>query len=235
MPRQFRWSAVQATPLLLAALAGCTSYHNTPILGTDTRPRPAAGLETSGGMKPSDSLTHATGLVAAGETEVGVTEAKVALALHHTDLNFALEVGRLAIRAGRLADALDIYQKIAEWFPNSPEAFNGQGVALAEMGNLTDAIAAFNRALALHPQDTKTRSNLALTLLLAGNGQAALPMLEDLNKTNSTPQVKAALDMARQRHPVQAGAVRDRQIPAQVQPAAMSPDPISVAAKPLPN
>ncbi len=194
---------------LVVALAGCASSSGTPLITDNVRAQLAQAMQgggaTAGGQDAgqsapaTDPLTHASGLVAAGQVDEGITEAKLAFALHPNDMAMGLEVGRLAVRAGRLADALDIYQKIAEQHPNSPEALNGRGVVLAEQGDLTDATEAFRKALALRPQDVPARSNLALALLLNGGADAALPMLEDLAHTGDSPQVEAALTIARRR------------------------------------
>ncbi|HEX2940821.1 MAG TPA: RodZ domain-containing protein [Rhodopila sp.] len=256
MPRdqESRTYALQAVSVaLMVALAGCASPSNTPLITDSIRTQlaqamPAGGTatdnpETGKPATPPDALTHASGLVAAGRIDEGITEAKLAFALHPNDMAMGLEVGRLAVRAGRLADALDIYQKIKEQHPNSPEPLNGQGVVLAEQGDLTGAMEAFHKALALRPQDVPARSNLALALLLSGSTSAALPILEDLAHTGDSPQVEAALKIARRRvkgednrlaartsvppapKPAAAPATAAQMAPKQMAPTQMAPTP----------
>src|SRR5271166_3738955 len=197
---------------LIAALAGCASAPPNQTISDDTRIRLAEALQASGDPsnaaivrdqtakkagQPADPLTHATALIAAGQSDQGMSEAKAALAAHGDDLAFALEVGRLAVRPGRLADAGGVYQQIALRHPDSAEALNGKGVVLAQRGDLNGAIDAFRRALALRPQDVPTRNNLALAMLLSGETDAALSILEELDRSGGSPQVKATLAMAR--------------------------------------
>ena len=97
-----------------------------------------------------------------------MAEAKAALAARGDDLRFALDVARLAMKSGRLADAGDVYQQILWRHPDSVEALNGKGVVLAQQGELTGAADVLRLALAHHPQDVPTRNNLALVMALSG-------------------------------------------------------------------
>ncbi len=215
MDRHFRASPFRpAAVALIVALAGCAAATRpTPdqTISDDTRARLARVLEASGdtagaaavlhgpadGEGAPDPLTHATALVAAGQVDKGMQEAKIALATHGDDLAFALEVGRLALRAGRLTDAGDVYRQILLRHPDSVEALNGNGVVLAQQGDLAGAADTLRQALASHPQDVPTRNNLALVLALSGHNDLALSMLEDLARTGGSPHVKATLALAR--------------------------------------
>src|SRR5271166_7151742 len=144
MDRHFHPRMFQAVSVaLIAALAGCASALPNQTISDDARIRLAEALQASGDPtnaaivrdqtakkagQPADPLTHATALIAAGQSDQGMSEAKAALAAHGDDLTFALEVGRLAVRSGRLADADDVYQQIALRHPDSVEGLNGKGV-----------------------------------------------------------------------------------------------------------
>ncbi len=212
----FRAAAVA----LLAALSGCASANSPGMnVSDDTRQRLAEALQASGDSanaaailqgqplrrtaqaadQSADLLTQATAHVAAGQVDQGMTEAKAALAARGDDLAFALEVGRLAMKSGRLADAGDVYQQILWRHPDSVEALNGKGVVLAQQGDLTGAADLLRQALAHHPQDVPTRNNLALVMALSGETDVALSMLQDLDRTDGSPQVKATLALTRER------------------------------------
>src|SRR5208283_3972533 len=182
-----------ASVALIVALAGCTSVPPNQTISDDTRIRLAEALQASGdptnaailrdqttrkAPQAVDPLTHAAALIAAGQADQGMSEAKAALAAHGDDLAFALEVGRLAVKSGRLADAGGVYQQIALRHPDSVEALNGKGVVLAQRGDLNGATDAFRKALALRPQDVPSRNNLGLAMLLNGETDAALSILE---------------------------------------------------------
>ena len=168
MDHDFRKHLLQvASVALLAALTSCASAANTTI-SDNTRERLADALQASGdstnaaivrdlaNKKPEpapDPLTHVSALVAAGQVDQGMREAKAALAARGDDLGFALEVGRLAVKSGRLADAGDVYQQISRRHPDNVEALNGKGVVAAQQGDLKGAADAFRKALALRPRD----------------------------------------------------------------------------------
>src|SRR5208283_2994248 len=166
-----------ASVALIVALAGCTSVPPNQTISDDTRIRLAEALQASGDPTNAAILRDQTtrkapqaadALIAAGQADQGMSEAKAALAAHGDDLAFALEVGRLAVKSGRLADAGGVYQQIALRHPDSVEALNGKGVVLAQRGDLNGATDAFRKALALRPQDVPSRNNLGLAMLLNG-------------------------------------------------------------------
>ncbi len=223
----FRMAAIA----LVAALTGCASA-NTPnqTVSDSTRLRLAEALQAAGdtanaaaimqgqplqrAAPPADPLAQATGLIAAGQVDQGITAAKAALAARGDDLPFALEVGRLAMKSGRLADAGDVYQQILWRHPDSVEALNGKGVVLAQQGDLSGAADVLRQALAHHPQDVPTRNNLALVMALSGETDVALSMLQDLDRTDGSPQVKATLALTRERLRLN-GAAQAAAVPAQ--------------------
>jgi Flp pilus assembly protein TadD len=242
MDHDFRKHLLQvASVALLAALTGCASAANTTI-SDNTRERLADALQASGdstnaaivrdlaNKKPEpapDPLTHVSALVAAGQVDQGMREAKAALAARGDDLGFALEVGRLAVKSGRLADAGDVYQQISRRHPDNVEALNGKGVVAAQQGDLKGAADAFRKALALRPRDVPTRNNLALAMLLSGETNVAVSMLEDLDRSDGSPRVRVTLALARER-----SRVKDAGQPATLAEGPSPASPVPSAALP---
>jgi Flp pilus assembly protein TadD len=179
-----------AAVAVLAALAGCAG--NAGLADDDTtRARVAKALEASGdagnsaivlrgqeaaeASRAPDPIMHARQLIAFGQTEQGVAEARTALAARSDDPAFAIEVGRLVVRAGRLAEADIIYQDVLAHLPGSVEALNGHGVVLAQKGDLIGAAVAFRHALQLRPEDIPARNNLDLVMTLTNQSRKGLP------------------------------------------------------------
>jgi Flp pilus assembly protein TadD len=207
-----------ASIALLVVLGGCSAHPPEPTITNDTRTRLAQALQESGdpasaaalldqtgkkAAQPADPLTHAAALIAAGQVDQGMKAARAAFAAHSDDLALGLEVGRLAVRSGRLVDAGEVYQQISQRHPDSVEALNGKGVVLAQQGDLNGAASTFRKGLELRPQDIPTRNNLALVMLLSGDTNLALSILEDLDRSDGSPKVKATLALARERSRVQ--------------------------------
>ncbi len=203
-----------AAVALSVALAGCATATGPGLtVSDDTRARIAQALQASGDsanaaaalgvqsvrttVPAADPLTHATALIAAGQVDKGMAEAKAALAARDGDLAVALEVGRLAIRSGRLAAAHDVYAHLLARDPDNVEALNGDGVVLAQQGDPVGAAGMFRRALVLRPQDVPARNNLALVMALSGETGVAVSMLETLDRTDGSQPVKATLALAR--------------------------------------
>ncbi len=198
-----------ASAALIVALAGCAPMRVAqPTVTDDTRQRLAQALQDSGdtanaaivrsqtshkAADPDDPLTHATALVTAGQVDEGIKVARASLASHANDLPYSCEVGRLAIKAARLKDAGEVYEQILQRHPDSPEALNGMGVVLAQLGDLNGAADAFRKALVLRPQDMPATHNLALVATLLGKSDAAALKPEEPKRSADASPVKSTL------------------------------------------
>jgi len=67
-------------------------------------------------------------------------------------------------RAGRIAEAVSIYQRILDQWPDHPESLNNLGWILIEWGQFSAALGLLSRAIALRPGDAMFRMNLASAL-----------------------------------------------------------------------
>jgi tight adherence protein D len=208
-----------AAVIMVLLLGGCQSSGSPPQTVSDsTRTRLSQALLASGDeanaaealrtpesreaeLAPS-ALTNAEILIDAGQPDRGMKVATTALATRGDDPEFALQVASLAVKADRLSEARDIYGKILRSHADNVGALNGQGVVLAQQGDLTGAAKSLHSALALKPEDVAARGNMALVMLLSGQNETALSLFEELDKSSPSPQVEAALALARQRvHP----------------------------------
>jgi Flp pilus assembly protein TadD len=199
-----------AAAALIAAQAGCAVPLRTaqPTITDDTRARLVRALQDSGDTanaaivrsqtahqagQPVDPLTHATALVTAGQVDEGIAVAKASLASRGDDIPHACEVGRLAVKSGRLKDAGEVYGLILQRHPDSPEALNGMGVVLAQLGDLNGAADTFRKALAQRPQDGPATHNLELVTTLIGKAESAAPAPDGPKPSAKVSPVKATL------------------------------------------
>jgi Flp pilus assembly protein TadD len=67
----------------------------------------------------------------------------------------------------RWSEAADINRKIIELYPNDADAYNRLGKALMEMGRYRDALATYQRAIELDPNNIIAKKNVERLMHLA--------------------------------------------------------------------
>jgi tetratricopeptide (TPR) repeat protein len=79
----------------------------------------------------------------------------------------------------RWSEAADVNRKIIELYPNDADAYNRLGKALLEMGRYRDALATYQRAVELDPNNVIARKNVERLAHLADKAPepAALPQV----------------------------------------------------------
>ncbi len=73
----------------------------------------------------------------------------------------------------RWSEAADVNRKIIELYPNDSEAYNRLGKALMELGRYTDALATYQKALELDPNNIIARKNVERLIHLADRAPTA--------------------------------------------------------------
>src|SRR5262245_58660529 len=90
-----------------------------------------------------------------------------------------LEKATALHRAGHLAEAGALYQRILADWPESHEALHGLGLIATDLGQPKRALPLLQRCLAAAPENGMYRASLGLALLRHGNAaQAAAHLLE---------------------------------------------------------
>jgi len=88
------------------------------------------------------------------------------------------DLGVNDLRAGRVHQALKEFQEAVSLHDEFPQAHNGLGLTHHFLGNTAKAIECFERALALKPDFSAARANLARVLISVGRFRDAIPLLE---------------------------------------------------------
>jgi Flp pilus assembly protein TadD len=83
-------------------------------------------------------------------------------------------LGALAFKEGRAADALADFRKAVQFRPDYAQAHCNLGNALLKTGRVDDAIAAFQQAVELEPGDASFIGNLGIALLQKGRVDEAV-------------------------------------------------------------
>jgi len=92
--------------------------------------------------------------------------------------------GFVALQQGRREAARADLEAAARALPGLPEAHRNLGVWLGLARRWPESVAAFRRALALHPGDLEARINLALSLKEDGHAEEALAQVDEVLRRN---------------------------------------------------
>lgn len=106
------------------------------------------------------------------ETDIdGAVEAYRACVAKHAHRGAAANLGRLLHLRGRISEAVQVYQSVDE--PDEDILYN-LGVALEDLGDAQEAIAAYTRALELDDDSSDAHHNLARLYQETGDSRRAL-------------------------------------------------------------
>jgi protein O-mannosyl-transferase len=78
-------------------------------------------------------------------------------------------LGREMKKVGRYDEAIELYERALNLWPNSDRAYLNLADALAITGRTSEAVTAYKKVLELEPNDAGAHFNLAATLLQSGN------------------------------------------------------------------
>jgi predicted TPR repeat methyltransferase len=110
-------------------------------------------------------------------------------------LQVRLLLVRALLAAGKNAPAFDAGREVAQLYPDLPEAAIAFGDALQTSAHLAAAIAEYQRALRLQPQNGEARLKLGLAWLEAGETDVALEQFAKLDPA-SVPELAAHIARA---------------------------------------
>jgi tetratricopeptide (TPR) repeat protein len=140
---------------------------------------------------PAFALYRQAALAAeAKDFERATQLAKEAIAQYPDHLLAWYLLGQAAMGRSAWDEAVNAFSNVTKRYPKSFAAHRDLGLALANLGRVDEAKAAFEAALALRPDNDDTRLRLAFMLYDKGQRDLALPMLETLARGNNpTPEV----------------------------------------------
>src|SRR5581483_2173198 len=108
--------------------------------------------------------------------------------------NEAFHAGYAAASNGDLATARQQFQRVVQLAPQIEEGHSALGAVLCQLGEYPAAITQLEAALKLKPADQAAQQNLALAYAQTGAWQKALPIFENLEKSQAalSPDLLAA-------------------------------------------
>jgi Flp pilus assembly protein TadD len=146
--------------------------------------------------QPAPLLALADAFAGLGATDAAIQAYEAAIGLAPANAEAHRAYGNLLLQRN-LPDAAEI--QFTQALRQGPEArsLNGLGVAHDLLGEHAEAQANYRGALELAPGDLQIKNNLALSLALSGNHDAAIAMLEELVRDpRATPRLRQNLALA---------------------------------------
>ena len=203
-----------ALTLGVLAFAACAPRQAPePTITTSERARLSSALAAQGDQANAANILNAPDadrtnvsadlrrtntLLQLGEIDEAITLARAGMNTHPDNPDYGLEYARVAVRAGRLSLASDVYKQVLSRFPDNVNALVGDGAVRAQDGDLNGAIDRFRQAIARRPGDMAARSNLALALAMSNRYAEAIPILDELDRDPAaSPSVRQTTALAR--------------------------------------
>jgi tetratricopeptide (TPR) repeat protein len=131
----------------------------------------------TGPPSPQLHLEMAKQLERSGNAHGAYEQFKRALALEPQNLDALLGMAHLMDRQGQFEQAVHYYEIATRHHPHVPGTFNDLGLCLARMKQLEKSLGPLNRAVALNPQRTLYRNNVATVLVEMGRTDEAFEHL----------------------------------------------------------
>jgi Flp pilus assembly protein TadD len=146
-----------------------------------------------------------------GELDAALADARRASALESDDPHFRTQLGLAALAAGQLDEAESALRGALRIAPHEPRTLNALGALADRRGERERAVALYRQAFAAAPTFAPARLNLAWSLLVAGDTDAAAQLLAGWSPATpaSAQLLLARAEIARtQGHPEDAERLR---------------------------
>jgi Flp pilus assembly protein TadD len=120
----------------------------------------AVALCLAAGGARADDLLEARKLLRAGERDAAMKRVDQVLAAKPGDQEARFLKGVILAEDGKTADAIEVYQRLAQDFPELPEAHNNLAVLYAARGDLDRARQSLDMAIRTNPEYATAQENL---------------------------------------------------------------------------
>jgi len=113
----------------------------------------------------ADDLANAQRLWLAGQKSQAVEQIEQALTRQPDDLQLRFALGVMRMELGERAQALELFTRLTQDFPDLADPYNNLAVLHAAAGELDEAKVALEQALRLQPEHAQAQENLGDVLL----------------------------------------------------------------------
>jgi tetratricopeptide (TPR) repeat protein len=188
----------------------------------------------------ADEVADINKMMRGGQLPGALSKVDVALSQRPKDAQLRFIKGMILSELGKSAEAINIFQKLTEDYPELPEPYNNLAVLHASAGNYDKARVALERAIRTNPAYATAHENLGdVYAKLASQSYDKAMQLAD---PNQQPPQKAKLAMVRtltpkggeSASPLAAIAAAAAPAPVKVATPAPAPAPVVAQAAPAP-
>ncbi len=154
-----------------------------------------AAILLSCGAVQADEVSDINKLMRSGQLPAALSKVDVALSQHPKDAQLRFIKGMILSEQGKTADAITVFQKLTEDYPELPEPYNNLAVLHAAAGNYDKARVALERAIRTNPTYATAHENLGdvYAKLASQSYDKAMQLLD----SNQQPPPKSKLAMVR--------------------------------------
>ncbi|MFN7835042.1 MAG: tetratricopeptide repeat protein [Burkholderiaceae bacterium] len=163
----------------------------TPLSGRLAKPLLAAAIALACSISFADDATDVSRLIKSGQLDQALTRAEAFLAGKPRDAQMRFLKGLILTEKNRPSDAITVFTKLTEDYPELPEPYNNLAVLYAGQGLYDKARSALEMAIRTHPSYATAYENLGdvYAKLASQSFDKAL----QLDASNSTAQTKLAV------------------------------------------
>jgi len=184
----------------------------------------------------ADEVSDISKLMRGGQLPAALAKVDVALSQRPKDAQLRFIKGMILSEQGKTADAINVFQKLTEDYPELPEPYNNLAVLHASAGNYDKARVALERAIRTNPTYATAHENLGdVYAKLASQSYDKAMQLADPTQ-QAAPKSKLAMvhTLTSKGEPASPLAAIAAAAPAKPAPAAAAPAPVIAQAAPVP-
>ena len=176
----------------------------------------------------SPELQEASKLLKAGQRDQALERVNKALAANPRDAQARFLKGLIYTEQGKQAEAIDIFSKLTQDYPNLPEPYNNLAVIYASQGQYDKARSALEQSIRTHPSYATAYENLGDVYAKLASQAYGKALQLDAGNTGAQNKLSLVRDLVREPAPLAASK------PAPAAAASTAPKDAPPAAKPVP-